>query len=136
MFGYESPPETQTLHRDVFRWVQSLDLQHSLKNVRRFVTVSHVMWYLFIIIQMHRMLACTLVMSCATFLLLCCRDIANGYIVAEIFNRYFPVSDHQLMLFHVALYITSQPLRCALQHKLLTGTTSRPCHHPAHMDHS
>ena len=35
LFGDEAPPETPTLHRDVFRWVQSLDLQHSLKNVRR-----------------------------------------------------------------------------------------------------
>jgi hypothetical protein len=37
VFGYESPPDTPTLHRDVFKWVQGLDLSQSLKNCRRCV---------------------------------------------------------------------------------------------------
>ncbi|PNH07890.1 Spermatogenesis-associated protein 4 [Tetrabaena socialis] len=52
VFGYESPPDTPALHRDVFKWVQSLDLSQSLKNCRR--------------------------------------DVANGFLVAEVFARYFP----------------------------------------------
>jgi len=35
MFGYIAPPGTITPHRDVLRWVQSLDLAHSLKDCRR-----------------------------------------------------------------------------------------------------
>eukprot|EP00191_Tetraselmis_sp_GSL018_P020265 CAMPEP_0177592424 /NCGR_PEP_ID=MMETSP0419_2-20121207/8554_1 /TAXON_ID=582737 /ORGANISM="Tetraselmis sp., Strain GSL018" /LENGTH=285 /DNA_ID=CAMNT_0019083293 /DNA_START=422 /DNA_END=1279 /DNA_ORIENTATION=- len=51
-FGYISPPGKITPHRDVLRWVQSLDLAHSLKDCRR--------------------------------------DLANGFLVAQIFSRYFP----------------------------------------------
>jgi len=35
VFGYIAPPGTITPHRDVLRWVQSLDLAHSLKDCRR-----------------------------------------------------------------------------------------------------
>lgn len=35
LYGYIAPPGTITPHRDVLRWVQSLDLAHSLKDCRR-----------------------------------------------------------------------------------------------------
>lgn len=40
-FGYESPPDTPALHRDVFKWVQGLDLSQALKNCRRWVGAAY-----------------------------------------------------------------------------------------------
>ena len=77
VFGYRAPPAGITPSREVLRWVQSLDLSLSLRNARRLVqpwlsTERGCMW---------------LQQSPPP-----CRDVANGYIVAEIMHRYYPVS--------------------------------------------
>jgi hypothetical protein len=95
MFGYESPPETPTLHRDVFRWVQSLDLQHSLKNVRRWASswppAAHRMRHLCAAEALFADAPSPGAAPARPPHLPGCRDAANGYLVAQIFNRYFPV---------------------------------------------
>lgn len=53
-FGYQSPPELPALHRDVYKWLASLDMSHNIKNPKR--------------------------------------DMQNGFVVAELLQRYFPVS--------------------------------------------
>ena len=77
VFGYRAPPAGITPSREVLRWVQSLDLSLSLRNARRSVQRG---W--------HR----AALMSVATSFHSPCRDVANGYIVAEIMHRYYPVS--------------------------------------------
>jgi hypothetical protein len=60
------------LNREVLRWIQSLDLSTSVKNARRFELL-------------HRLSSTVL---CETTFQ--CRDLANGFLVAEILTRYYP----------------------------------------------
>jgi len=53
-FGYFATPPPRSLRREVIRWLQSLDLTHSVRDPRR--------------------------------------DLANGFLVAEVVTRYFPTA--------------------------------------------
>lgn len=57
------------LPREVLRWIQSLDLAYSVKNIKRFLFLSR--WKL---------------VSLKSYLFF--RDFSNGFLVAEIFSRF------------------------------------------------
>jgi hypothetical protein len=54
LFGYKPPELPPALHRDVFKFLHSLDMTHPLKDPRR--------------------------------------DLCNGFLMAEILSRFYPVS--------------------------------------------
>ena len=58
------------LPREVIKWLQSLDLSHPIRYVRRFYNI--------------------LGFSPRVIILLTCRDFANGCLVAEILSWYYP----------------------------------------------
>ncbi len=84
VFGYQPHPDTPALTRDVFKWVQSLDLSHSLKSVRRCAPWPG--------LGGKRRSTCPASHTHPLGSIATRRDVANGFLVAEIFSRYFPVS--------------------------------------------
>jgi len=63
-----------TLSREVLKWIQSLDLAYSVKNAKRYVHGGG------------RVFDCTTVCAHRCHLH---SDFSNGFLVAEIFSRYF-----------------------------------------------
>ena len=59
------------LPREVIKWLQSLDLTHPIRNVRRWALIR---------INVHMLHTSTLIN----------RDFSNGYLVAEIVTWYYP----------------------------------------------
>ena len=78
-------PAMSGLPREVIKWLQSLDLTHPIRNVRR--------WALFRITKQFCHVKCHHAMSCTYINIKCngmCRDFSNGYLVAEIVTWYYP----------------------------------------------
>lgn len=61
------------LPREVIKWLQSLDLSLSIRNVRRLVHGAHS--YYILNVHVHVLLS---------------RDFSNGYLLAEILRCYYP----------------------------------------------
>lgn len=78
-----------TLPREVLRWIQSLDLAYSVKNVKRFISIS------------------PLSLSSSPDTPPSPRDFSNGFLVAEIFSRYY-AKDIQMHSFDNGTALTAK----------------------------
>ncbi len=65
-----SVPAPASLPRDILRWIQSLDLAYSVKNAKRWAELPGSPWL-------------------SAYSQITRRDFANGFLVAEIFSRYY-----------------------------------------------
>lgn len=73
--------DANKLNRELLRWIQSLDLAYSIKNVKRCGSI------LLADISLQPGCACRSLLT--LLLLLCNRDFSNGFLVAEIMSRYY-----------------------------------------------